>query len=295
MEQLKTCTKCGETKPATREFWYFRHDRPVSWCKQCRIADVKARYDADPPKAREQAYAARRARADQLKQYNRDYYQLNRERKLQITHESMQRHRDKIRAKDRARARPTRENNRRLLTEWYSQGCVVCGLVFLPGGMQAHHRDEGGKDVAASQLLSARKGARAAELAKCDPLCATHHFMLTQAKRKGWEDKPYEELVAMLREQWQETLRAAGLRLDPAASAVAGDPSPRALSDAFQSYSSACREAPSWSKLTWDDVREIRRRHAAGGVTQRALCGEYGVTPATMCRLLQGKTWIKPG
>lgn len=53
-------------------------------------------------------------------------------------------------------------------------------------------------------------------------------------------------------------------------------------------------EGSSSAKLTWDDVREIRRRYAAGGVTQTALCREYGVSPGTMCVLLQGKTWIEP-
>lgn len=47
------------------------------------------------------------------------------------------------------------------------------------------------------------------------------------------------------------------------------------------------------AKLTWDQVREIRRRYAAGGATQQALADEYGITLGTICPLINGKTWIE--
>lgn len=222
MDEMKTCAKCGATKPLTQEYWYFRsgNNRPMSQCKECRKEAAKARYEADPAKAREQAYAARRARAEQLKEYIQDYYWENHERKRQLAREYRQRHRERIQTQDRTRGRPTREENRRVLYEWYSQGCIVCGLVFLPGGMQAHHRNEQEKDQAASQLLSAKKGMLATELAKCDVFCATHHFMLTQAKRED-KEATYDQLLAMLREHWRETLRA--LREEPTAERSVGD------------------------------------------------------------------------
>jgi hypothetical protein len=210
MDETKTCTKCGKSFPATADFWYFSREKPVSPCKQCRKVYAAARYWADPPKAREEKRAARRRRGEELREQDRDYYTLTAERKRQIAREVRSQNRETHRASDRRRDRPTREENRRLLQEWYSQGCIVCGLVFLPGGMQAHHRDGQEKDQAASQLLNAKKGALAVELAKCDPLCATHHLMLTRAMEDD-NGATYDEILAMLREQRRETLRAAGL------------------------------------------------------------------------------------
>jgi hypothetical protein len=214
MEPTKTCTKCGTEHPATPEFFYVNKGKLHSWCKDCTRAYERSRYEKVGDTRREQVRRVRKEQSDRVREQDRVYYTLNRERKQELAREYRQRHREKTRARDRARGRPKREENRRILQEWYSQGCIVCGLVFLPGGMQAHHRNEQEKDIAASQLLSARKGTLATELAKCDPFCATHHFMLTQARREGWDDKPYEELIAMLREQWRETLRASGLLSD---------------------------------------------------------------------------------
>ncbi len=52
-------------------------------------------------------------------------------------------------------------------------------------------------------------------------------------------------------------------------------------------------EGSSSAKLTWEQVREIRHRHAAGGITQTALAREYGISSGTLCVMLQGKTWIE--
>lgn len=41
-------------------------------------------------------------------------------------------------------------------------------------------------------------------------------------------------------------------------------------------------------KVTDTQVGEIRQRHAAGGVTQRALAHEYGVSPALICMIING-------
>jgi hypothetical protein len=44
-------------------------------------------------------------------------------------------------------------------------------------------------------------------------------------------------------------------------------------------------------KLSVADVAEIRRRYAAGGVTQRQLGDEYGVSNAHVCGIIKGKFW----
>lgn len=47
-EQTKQCRKCGETKPATTEFWYFHRGEPMPPCKECRKA--AQRVDRTAPK-----------------------------------------------------------------------------------------------------------------------------------------------------------------------------------------------------------------------------------------------------
>lgn len=44
-------------------------------------------------------------------------------------------------------------------------------------------------------------------------------------------------------------------------------------------------------KLTESQVREIRARHAAGSITQKALADEFGVTPSTLCAIVLRQTW----
>jgi DNA-binding MarR family transcriptional regulator len=55
-----------------------------------------------------------------------------------------------------------------------------------------------------------------------------------------------------------------------------------------------CGEWNGLAKLTWEQVREIRTRYAAGGVTQTELAAEYGVTPSNLGPILTGETWIDP-
>jgi hypothetical protein len=45
------------------------------------------------------------------------------------------------------------------------------------------------------------------------------------------------------------------------------------------------------AKLTEEQVLEIRRRHAAGGVTQLALGDEFGVTNALISYIVRRKIW----
>ncbi len=45
------------------------------------------------------------------------------------------------------------------------------------------------------------------------------------------------------------------------------------------------------SKLTEDDVRDIRSRYAAGGVTKQILADEFGVTWMAASNAIRGITW----
>jgi hypothetical protein len=45
------------------------------------------------------------------------------------------------------------------------------------------------------------------------------------------------------------------------------------------------------ARLTWADVTEMRRRYAAGGILQRELAAEYGVSPSNVHHIIAGKRW----
>lgn len=45
------------------------------------------------------------------------------------------------------------------------------------------------------------------------------------------------------------------------------------------------------TRLTAGQVAEIRRRYAAGSITQRALGAEYGYTQGAICAIVNGKNW----
>lgn len=47
-----------------------------------------------------------------------------------------------------------------------------------------------------------------------------------------------------------------------------------------------------WSnKLTFEQAREIERRYAAGGITQRELGADYGISHCHVSNIVAGKTW----
>lgn len=53
----------------------------------------------------------------------------------------------------------------------------------------------------------------------------------------------------------------------------------------------ACGSRHGMAKLTAEQVREIRARYAAGGITQEQLGNEYGVSGAHVCGIIKGRFW----
>lgn len=45
-------------------------------------------------------------------------------------------------------------------------------------------------------------------------------------------------------------------------------------------------------KLTWEQVREIRERYSAGGISQKALAIEYGVCQGQIQRIVRNERWV---
>lgn len=58
-------------------------------------------------------------------------------------------------------------------------------------------------------------------------------------------------------------------------------------------WSGVYGERSGMAKLTADQVRSIRTRYAAGGVTQTALAVEYGVRQGTVSAILLMRTWTR--
>lgn len=48
------------------------------------------------------------------------------------------------------------------------------------------------------------------------------------------------------------------------------------------------------ARLTPEKVAEIRRRYAAGGISQAALAREYGIGSGQMCLIVNNKSWASP-
>lgn len=45
------------------------------------------------------------------------------------------------------------------------------------------------------------------------------------------------------------------------------------------------------AKLTDENVKEIRKAYREGNITQKELGKRYGVTQASICRILNGHSW----
>lgn len=119
MAPLKRCTKCGNEKPATSEFFHAYTRSPDgrrSVCRECRAADHAANREERLPKRREhyqanrerltanvRAYYAANADAQRAAALERHY--RNRERRLAQIRAYQQANRDTLLAKKRERER----------------------------------------------------------------------------------------------------------------------------------------------------------------------------------------------
>lgn len=77
----KNCNRCGETKPADRDHWYFKGDKPASGpCKECRKEMAKENYYKDPKTANERAKKYRQSNPEKIKQISKQWRDANIER-----------------------------------------------------------------------------------------------------------------------------------------------------------------------------------------------------------------------
>lgn len=81
--QHKKCTKCGEEKPATPEYFYERsasRDGLKVYCKQCDSSYGAAYREANKERLKESRKAYREANKERLKERRKVYYEANKER-----------------------------------------------------------------------------------------------------------------------------------------------------------------------------------------------------------------------
>lgn len=78
----KRCKKCGETKPATLEYYHLQKDAAsglAATCKVCKQASRRQRYAANAEQARQRARDYRQANPEQFRATNAKYRAANRE------------------------------------------------------------------------------------------------------------------------------------------------------------------------------------------------------------------------
>lgn len=133
-----------------------------------------------------------------------------------------------------------------------------------------------------------------------DPAEVERSRALTLAK---WKDTTYRQrVVDGLTAAWSQPGRREEMstkireyRADPVRSAGHAEAT-RAFYATERGRDSARRralpgESNPQARLAWPAVRDIRGRYAAGGVSQRALAAEFGVTQTLISQIVRGVIW----
>ena len=97
---MKKCSKCGERKPATAEFFHRdkkRTDGLRSVCREC----VREYYQENKDQVRERVREYRQKNKDRVREYNREYRQKNKEEIAECQREYYQENKDQVRERVR--------------------------------------------------------------------------------------------------------------------------------------------------------------------------------------------------
>jgi 5-methylcytosine-specific restriction endonuclease McrA len=173
--QTKTCTKCGETFPATTEFWHRKKgykDGLRTECKECHNEASRRYHEAHPEKILEYKRRYRENHREELREANRihcevhrgkrletlrryrethpesdrRYYEANREKLLEANHRRYKANREKFRVySSNRRARKRRAEGSYTAEELQAQfkrqkgKCFWCGCKLPKKGFHADH------------------------------------------------------------------------------------------------------------------------------------------------------------
>lgn len=97
-DELKSCTKCGATAPATPEFFHRdknRRDGLTPWCKRCAIRNTANWQQVNKESRSEYQKRYREENAERLKLSRAEFYRANRERLLEMGREHYYANREK--------------------------------------------------------------------------------------------------------------------------------------------------------------------------------------------------------
>lgn len=95
---VKTCRKCGQSFPATTEYFYTKGKGLHARCKVCVRADIYARKKADPEKNRESQRKWREKYPEKVKANNRRWRENNLEYAKQKVNEYYRAHQEELKA-----------------------------------------------------------------------------------------------------------------------------------------------------------------------------------------------------
>ena len=79
MSDNKTCTKCGEEKPATLEYFHKKRGALTPACKVCFAQSAKAYYEANREAVIEKSKAYHEANREAILEKQKAYYEANKE------------------------------------------------------------------------------------------------------------------------------------------------------------------------------------------------------------------------
>lgn len=159
-QTIKTCKVCGETKPRS-EFTSTRSE-----CKPCYAALSRERRNQNPDKHREYARNWRKRNPDKVRESDK-----RQNAKRVLTPEQKEKARLSIVA--------LRERRREEISA-LKRVCGRCGGRFLAVCLDFDHRDPANKYRSVSNMALSSPEKLAAELEKCDIICACCHRTKTK-------------------------------------------------------------------------------------------------------------------
>ena len=110
----RQCCRCGESKSASPEYWYYAKGRPAGACKECRKAMAREDYAADPGKWNARALRYRTDNPDAYQASARRTWEKNRDEINEKQRQNYADNREDRAAQERARRAANPEHFRRL-------------------------------------------------------------------------------------------------------------------------------------------------------------------------------------
>ena len=145
MTSLKTCTKCGQTKPATRE--WFHVDKRIrgglrSQCKECAVAYMRGYCTGHREREAARSRAWYKINSEKSKEYNRQWAEANRERSREIKRRWEENHPEKVGLWTKTHP----EEAAKMRREWRQANQDKCRAIRR--NRKARKRSNGGKHTA---------------------------------------------------------------------------------------------------------------------------------------------------